>query len=157
MHFFFFNDTATTEIYTLSLHDALPIAVANPSPGSALVSGFCFAARTSLALRRFGGSCGVFSARTPAARPFYAALLGCAEATPGQDQKLLVQPDSIRTVDTTLPIRLPCYSERVVSERPARCVPGAWLSPTRSSAFPDAEPPRPSHCIRSYFALSPAA
>src|SRR3712207_7264322 len=25
MHFFFFNDTATTEIYTLSLHDALPI------------------------------------------------------------------------------------------------------------------------------------
>src|SRR3712207_8189932 len=27
--FFFFNDTATTEIYTLSLHDALPIS--NPS------------------------------------------------------------------------------------------------------------------------------
>src|SRR5256885_8301451 len=27
--FFFFNDTATTEIYTLSLHDALPIC---PSP-----------------------------------------------------------------------------------------------------------------------------
>src|SRR3712207_7571418 len=28
---FFFNDTATTEIYTLSLHDALPICV--PRPG----------------------------------------------------------------------------------------------------------------------------
>src|SRR2546430_3202288 len=27
--FFFFNDTATTEIYTLSLHDALPIYPAN--------------------------------------------------------------------------------------------------------------------------------
>src|SRR3712207_8013220 len=27
--FFFFNDTATTEIYTLSLHDALPIYVNN--------------------------------------------------------------------------------------------------------------------------------
>src|SRR3989454_5270951 len=26
-HLFFFNDTATTEIYTLSLHDALPISV----------------------------------------------------------------------------------------------------------------------------------
>src|SRR5256885_9384351 len=26
--FFFFNDTATTEIYTLSLHDALPISEA---------------------------------------------------------------------------------------------------------------------------------
>src|SRR2546430_16783675 len=25
--FFFFNDTATTEIYTLSLHDALPISL----------------------------------------------------------------------------------------------------------------------------------
>src|SRR2546428_7392658 len=29
--FFFFNDTATTEIYTLSLHDALPIC--DPGPG----------------------------------------------------------------------------------------------------------------------------
>src|SRR5712675_3255890 len=28
--FFFFNDTATTEIYTLSLHDALPIAPHSP-------------------------------------------------------------------------------------------------------------------------------
>src|SRR5947208_4859487 len=27
MFFFFFNHTATTEIYTLSLHDALPISV----------------------------------------------------------------------------------------------------------------------------------
>src|SRR2546430_14389923 len=30
--FFFFNDTATTEIYTLSLHDALPIAQGPPAP-----------------------------------------------------------------------------------------------------------------------------
>src|SRR3712207_8369211 len=29
-YFFFFNDTATTEIYTLSLHDALPIWKINP-------------------------------------------------------------------------------------------------------------------------------
>src|SRR3712207_8258933 len=28
MFFFFFNDTTTTEIYTLSLHDALPISSA---------------------------------------------------------------------------------------------------------------------------------
>src|SRR5476649_2504492 len=28
--FFFFNDTATTEIYTLSLHDALPISTRSP-------------------------------------------------------------------------------------------------------------------------------
>src|SRR5258708_20975436 len=30
--FFFFNDTATTEIYTLSLHDALPICRRCPRP-----------------------------------------------------------------------------------------------------------------------------
>src|SRR3989441_6250101 len=29
LFFFFFNDTATTEIYTLSLHDALPISSSN--------------------------------------------------------------------------------------------------------------------------------
>src|SRR3712207_6932864 len=31
--FFFFNDTATTEIYTLSLHDALPISAVSGSRG----------------------------------------------------------------------------------------------------------------------------
>src|SRR3712207_9117966 len=30
--FFFFNDTATTEIYTLSLHDALPISERHHDP-----------------------------------------------------------------------------------------------------------------------------
>src|SRR5258708_39059309 len=37
--FFFFNDTATTEIYTLSLHDALPICLCVRTlaqPGSAI-------------------------------------------------------------------------------------------------------------------------
>src|SRR3712207_7050820 len=32
--FFFFNDTATTEIYTLSLHDALPICETRPFRGA---------------------------------------------------------------------------------------------------------------------------
>src|SRR5476651_574248 len=32
LFFFFFNDTATTEIYTLSLHDALPICASPISP-----------------------------------------------------------------------------------------------------------------------------
>src|SRR3989442_10269312 len=30
--FFFFNDTAPTEIYTLSLHDALPISISRSTP-----------------------------------------------------------------------------------------------------------------------------
>src|SRR2546430_11570444 len=33
LFFFFFNDTATTEIYTLSLHDALPICTWLPAFG----------------------------------------------------------------------------------------------------------------------------
>src|SRR2546430_12257105 len=38
--FFFFNDTATTEIYTLSLHDALPICyLSDERDGRALAAG----------------------------------------------------------------------------------------------------------------------
>src|SRR3712207_8287092 len=37
--FFFFNDTATTEIYTLSLHDALPICSRGPGRGAATGNG----------------------------------------------------------------------------------------------------------------------
>src|SRR5687768_18617760 len=33
--FFFFNDSATTEIYTLSLHDALPILCSSSAPRTA--------------------------------------------------------------------------------------------------------------------------
>src|SRR5436853_1043703 len=36
LFFFFFNDTATTEIYTLSLHDALPIQMRVPA-GSPII------------------------------------------------------------------------------------------------------------------------
>src|SRR2546429_448741 len=38
LSFFFFNDTATTEIYTLSLHDALPIYLAQQKYDLALVA-----------------------------------------------------------------------------------------------------------------------
>src|SRR3712207_8752758 len=35
--FFFFNDTATTEIYTLSLHDALPISTRRRFPSGGVL------------------------------------------------------------------------------------------------------------------------
>src|SRR6266511_6209680 len=35
---FFFNDTATTEIYTLSLHDALPISTSPPTLTTMMIS-----------------------------------------------------------------------------------------------------------------------
>src|SRR5690242_21773543 len=37
--FFFFNDPATTEIYTLSLHDALPISLRGTGPTAPWASG----------------------------------------------------------------------------------------------------------------------
>src|SRR3712207_8138065 len=39
LFFFFFNDTATTEIYTLSLHDALPICMAWPYSNASWFTG----------------------------------------------------------------------------------------------------------------------
>src|SRR5256885_7112053 len=58
MFFFFFNDTATTEIYTLSLHDALPIfplediAAADRQGNSGDLHGIRVAAAGCIAARR---------------------------------------------------------------------------------------------------------
>src|SRR2546422_10283293 len=66
--FFFFNDTATTEIYTLSLHDALPISAA------ASVSGRRPRALRA-SLRHQPGSLRALSQRTAGWRPaLYARL-----------------------------------------------------------------------------------
>src|SRR5687768_18585695 len=51
--FFFFNDTATTEIYTLSLHDALPISVFTLISNSCAI---CLVVRPS-AIRRNTSRC----------------------------------------------------------------------------------------------------
>src|SRR6266536_2138133 len=45
--FFFFNDTATTEIYTLSLHDALPISRPATCPPASTWIGDTYQARRS--------------------------------------------------------------------------------------------------------------
>src|SRR3712207_7571873 len=56
--FFFFNDTATTEIYTLSLHDALPIsagagaAAATELPAAGGLDGALAAGRRPVGRRR---------------------------------------------------------------------------------------------------------
>src|SRR3712207_7983050 len=61
--FFFFNDTATTEIYTLSLHDALPICsvdvsssgrkyARSPAGLGSIHMGFCVIARPPLVHNR---------------------------------------------------------------------------------------------------------
>src|SRR2546425_5244066 len=48
--FFFFNDTATTEIYTLSLHDALPIYYGSGSIATLPIR--CSSSRTFPGFRR---------------------------------------------------------------------------------------------------------
>src|SRR3712207_485821 len=67
---FFFNDTATTEIYTLSLHDALPISTVLPRCSVAVHHGG--AGTVHAAVRA-----GVVSVTVPflADQPFWGALL----------------------------------------------------------------------------------
>src|SRR5256885_8788144 len=58
LFFFFFNDTATTEIYTLSLHDALPISEvrAPRAPRRAPAPGWAARSRRALRDRRRGAA-----------------------------------------------------------------------------------------------------
>src|SRR3712207_9343805 len=55
LFFFFFNDTATTEIYTLSLHDALPILPTTTGAAKAV----------ALVLPQLKGKLNGFSLRVP--------------------------------------------------------------------------------------------
>src|SRR2546430_17636730 len=54
--FFFFNDTATTEIYTLSLHDALPISQHLSSAIFAYGSSTGLVSRLAAASRKWNGT-----------------------------------------------------------------------------------------------------
>src|SRR3712207_7808845 len=56
--FFFFNDTATTEIYTLSLHDALPILARWRSSCSRTVDGRSLCALSDRSGTTAGGGSG---------------------------------------------------------------------------------------------------
>src|SRR3712207_9010461 len=56
MRFFFFNDTATTEIYTLSLHDALPILDRDARDIGAIVGLLVGSGSTPLPAARFHAS-----------------------------------------------------------------------------------------------------
>src|SRR3712207_7724952 len=73
--FFFFNDTATTEIYTLSLHDALPIslatarAVADKEWGGAALTRNGRSASVTARTPGWRARSGAFSAGTRASRP----------------------------------------------------------------------------------------
>src|SRR2546430_9234256 len=73
--FFFFNDTATTEIYPLSLHDALPICAADAEVDDLRSVHHCVADRCRL--RRVGERAAV--ARLQDQQPCVAAVSGRSE------------------------------------------------------------------------------
>src|SRR2546429_1832802 len=66
----FFNDTATTEIYTLSIHDALPITVPVTIDGSGFVSGATVSAGAGITVSNVAF---VSSARLTASFPIASA------------------------------------------------------------------------------------
>src|SRR2546422_10359900 len=76
--FFFFNDTATTEIYTLSLHDALPISTGRGRYGTGWAGS---EVNSSLPSGLVGGS----NDSTPSARKYSRR---CATSTGGHLSKL---------------------------------------------------------------------
>src|SRR2546422_11241012 len=78
--FFFFNDTATTEIYTLSLHDALPICLLHLSPD---MSHF------AEAIQDFRTQCDREVARNRATREHVQQLEQQYDATAGEEQQAL--------------------------------------------------------------------
>src|SRR5256885_16701379 len=69
LFFFFFNDTATTEIYTLSLHDALPIWMVTVAPARLLVQprGFIL----PLISRRSASTLSLWLAQSITNEPFF--------------------------------------------------------------------------------------
>src|SRR2546430_335844 len=85
--FFFFNDTATTEIYTLSLHDALPIwksqdnfrrIVANAPSAVEHLSSVEWPWKRTLSFQRWRGPLAGRQGRTAVRRPRTDGNCGCA-------------------------------------------------------------------------------
>src|SRR5215213_10563278 len=97
--FFFFNDTATTEIYTLSLHDALPISEDEGAhPLDVLLSPM---RSTSVAVGRVLGLLSLFLAVSVVAGALVAGLLVPAVAASGGATRGSI--DWFNTISTNLP------------------------------------------------------
>src|SRR5216684_8601711 len=115
--FFFFNDTATTEIYTLSLHDALPISRAKGAPvDSQLMNPVPSAAGTRIIPKRV---------RHP-----HAALLLVDFILSRQGQQILADADYF-PARSDVPAK-----DALASVIPARAgVPELFLSPDRLDRY----------------------
>src|SRR5215216_3439960 len=121
--FFFFNDTATTEIYTLSLHDALPISGAALSP-------FVWNSLDELAVAETG---------------FRVPMLTGLGATETSPFFMSVRPDTSRSGHVGLPVSgndaklLPNNGKIEVRARGPNVTPGYWRQPELTAAAFDEE------------------
>src|SRR3989442_862160 len=134
--FFFFNDTATTEIYPLSLHDALPICAVRRRV--AIFPGLTFPPRSmsSFVRQREGGATSCIRMRAPRAtpsrlmpvmrgRPFRIDLL--ANTPTPEGQPAMAPATTLPCV--LLPNRTPSHVEPSSSTLWMACT-FRWLGPT---------------------------
>src|SRR5260370_21080685 len=122
--FFFFNDTATTEIYTLSLHDALPIwkamrrSAADASPGVQVApsppdQSSADGSRRQSATRSLDGHCG----RAGKVR-------GAGSGAPGDGSARQARQNAVNTLKAPAPGVAPSHgSNRRLRIRPSAHTP----------------------------------
>src|SRR6266487_5953375 len=126
---FFFNDTATTEIYTLSLHDALPISC-SPPPG-------CRSCREH--------RCG----EEPEQVPGHRYALNCVDYSiaMGSNRNRTVSERSVTPPITRGSAVALCRPLRMLRPRPLRGI--RWPRPTRRTRRSTAGSPAPQRPARS--------
>src|SRR3712207_8765991 len=106
--FFFFNDTATTEIYTLSLHDALPICIIRVAPeGKRALKNTGNAEMLMLCIQYKADSLDRKSTRLNSSHANISYAVFCLK----KKQKILKQHQYVDTSDTT------CCSTRLQVNR----------------------------------------
>src|SRR2546422_8767279 len=111
--FFFFNDTATTEIYTLSLHDALPISVCDSQVGKCRLRAESSSAARSCAADRQGIQ-HMNPSRTRiqvASILLFSAGVAVAQA-PGTTSPAPATPDQPAAVEPAVPTSAPPTADR---------------------------------------------
>src|SRR5438477_517013 len=104
---FFFNDTATTEIYTLSLHDALPISAdlegINITRGSELLTLYQF--NTNTAKHYFCSRCGIYTHHQRRSNPRqYGVNVACLEGMSPFDFQEVPVYDGTRHIADGFPL-----------------------------------------------------
>src|SRR2546430_10153542 len=134
--FFFFNDTATTEIYTLSLHDALPIypgllaagllapALAVgvwallPPPLTSGRSRMCLGLRVGMLLLIVAALAGLSFNRVPGSQALVAVVDRSASVNAGVDQERQAVLDLQRDVRTGDRLGVVTVGQQAVVEQP---------------------------------------